>query len=70
LPELVAALAAIARLRAASRRCNGIALRSRPETSMTDPRLPDPNAELYAREPMRVVFALAALVLGLLAALH
>jgi len=32
---------------------------------------PDPlNDELYAREPMRVVFALSALLLGLLAALH
>ena len=31
---------------------------------------PDPNAELHTREPMRVVFALAALLLGLLAALH
>lgn len=30
----------------------------------------DPNAELHAREPMRVVFALAALLLGLLASLH
>ena len=29
-----------------------------------------PNDELYAREPMRVVFALSALLLGLLAALH
>ncbi len=29
-----------------------------------------PNDELYAREPMRVVFALTALLLGLLAALH
>ena len=37
---------------------------------MNDPSHPDPNAELYAREPMRVIFALAALVLGLLAALH
>jgi hypothetical protein len=31
---------------------------------------PDPNAELHAREPLRVVFALAALALGLLAMFH
>ncbi len=31
---------------------------------------PDPNAELHAREPMRVAFALAALVLGLIASIH
>ena len=31
---------------------------------------PDPNAELHTREPLRIVFALAALALGLLAALH
>jgi hypothetical protein len=31
---------------------------------------PDPNAELTAHEPLRIVFALAALLLGLLAALH
>ena len=34
-------------------------------------RTPNPsNDELYAREPMRIVFALSALLLGLLAALH
>lgn len=31
---------------------------------------PDPNAELHSREPLRIVFALTALVLGLLTALH
>ncbi len=31
---------------------------------------PDPNAELYSREPLRVVFALLALALGLLTAAH
>jgi|GEM_PF-1628563 hypothetical protein len=31
---------------------------------------PDPNAELHVREPLRIVFALAALLLGLLAAAH
>lgn len=31
---------------------------------------PDPNAELYTREPLRIVFALAALVLGLVAFLQ
>ncbi len=35
-----------------------------------NPDRPDPNAELHTREPMRVVFALAALLLGLLASLH
>lgn len=31
---------------------------------------PDPNAELHTREPLRILFALAALALGLLAAAH
>lgn len=31
---------------------------------------PDPDAELYAREPLRIVFALAALFLGLVATLQ
>jgi hypothetical protein len=35
-----------------------------------NPQRPDPNAELYAREPMRIAFAVVALLLGLLAALH
>ncbi len=30
----------------------------------------NPNDELYSREPMRIVFALSALLLGLLAAIH
>lgn len=34
------------------------------------PDCPDPNAELHAREPMRIVFALSALLLGLIAAIH
>jgi hypothetical protein len=36
---------------------------------MNTPR-PDPNAELHTREPLRILFALAALALGLLAAAH
>ena len=36
---------------------------------METPR-PDPNAELHTREPLRIAFALAALVLGFIAALH
>jgi len=31
---------------------------------------PDPNDELNTREPLRIIFALVALLLGLLAALH
>ena len=31
---------------------------------------PDPNAELHARERLRIVFALGSLLLGLLAAAH
>jgi hypothetical protein len=31
---------------------------------------PDPNAELHTREPLRIVFALGALLLGLIVALH
>lgn len=34
------------------------------------PERTDPNAELHTREPMRVVFALAALALGLIASMH
>ena len=30
---------------------------------------PDSNAELYTREPLRVIFALVALALGLLVSL-
>ncbi len=35
---------------------------------MTD--RPDPNAELATREPLRIAFAVAALLLGVLAMLH
>lgn len=35
-----------------------------------NPDRPDPNAELNSREPMRVVFALTALLLGLIAAIQ
>ena len=35
-----------------------------------NPNRPDPNAELHTREPLRIVFALAALLLGFIAALH
>ena len=35
-----------------------------------EPLRPDPNAELHARERLRVVFALGSLLLGLLAAAH
>lgn len=35
-----------------------------------DPRRPDPNAELHARERLRIAFALGSLLLGLLAAVH
>lgn len=31
---------------------------------------PDPNEELYTREPLRVVFALLALTLGFIVCLH
>jgi hypothetical protein len=39
------------------------------ETPMQTDR-PDPNSELATHEPLRIVFALAALLLGLIAALH
>lgn len=32
--------------------------------------LPDPNEELYSREPLRIIFALAALLLGFIVCLH
>jgi len=35
-----------------------------------EPLRPDPNAELHARERLRIVFALGSLLLGLLAAAH
>jgi hypothetical protein len=35
-----------------------------------DPLRPDPNADLHARDRLRVVFALGSLFLGLLAAAH
>lgn len=31
---------------------------------------PDPNEELYSREPLRIVFALVALALGFIVCLH
>ena len=31
---------------------------------------PDPDTELHTSEPLRIVFALAALVLGFIAAWH
>lgn len=34
------------------------------------PNRPAPDADLAAREPLRTAFAIAALVLGLIAALH
>lgn len=34
------------------------------------PNRPDPNDELLEREPLRIVFALTALLLGFLACLH
>lgn len=34
------------------------------------PQHPDPNAELHTREPLRIVFAIGALLLGLVAAMH
>lgn len=41
-------------------------------TATTDDRSqrPDPNAELHARERLRMVVALGALLLGFVAALH
>jgi hypothetical protein len=31
---------------------------------------PDPDSEFTTREPLRIVFALVALLLGLIAAMH
>jgi len=39
------------------------------ETKMKTER-PDPNAELNTSEPLRIVFALAALLLGVIVSLH
>lgn len=44
--------------------------RDPPRRFSMDTARPDPNAELHSREPLRIVFALTALVLGLLTALH
>jgi len=49
-------------------RCNGVAPTAEPHPMNTE--RPDPNAELYTREPLRVVFALLALALGLATALN
>jgi hypothetical protein len=53
-------------------RVPGVAVECDPghkETPMETKR-PDPNDELNTREPLRIIFALVALLLGLLAALH
>ena len=52
-----------------ARRDAAMAAPDRMETAM-DTERPDPNAELHARERLRIVFALGSLLLGLLAAAH
>ena len=68
MPELVARAAAATQSASFKARWNTFqaALRERPMKTER----PDPNAELAGREPLRIVFALAALLLGLIAAMH
>ena len=68
MPELVAALPAQARRASSARRLNAIQADAQENTMQAD--RPDPNAELHTREPLRIIFALVALLLGLIAALH
>jgi hypothetical protein len=67
LPELVGGPAAAAQSGCRKARLN--TLQAAKETAMNEER-PDPNTDLATREPLRTVFALAALLLGLIAALH
>jgi hypothetical protein len=68
LPELAGAMAASRRRPSPPRRCNASQPKSEDIPMMTD--RPDPNAELATREPLRIAFAVAALLLGVLAMLH
>ncbi|WP_220484936.1 hypothetical protein [Dokdonella fugitiva] len=68
MPELVAITARSGRRASSRRRCNEAAHRTGATTM--NPSRPDPNAELHARERLRIVFALGSLLLGLLAAVH
>jgi hypothetical protein len=68
LTELVAGMPAGALRRCSSSRWN--TFQPRRWSFAMDPKHDNPNDELYVREPMRIVFALSALLLGLLAALH
>jgi len=68
LTQLVAATPARARLRRSPPRWN--TSQPRRWSFAMDPKPANPNDELYSREPMRIVFALSALLLGLLAAIH
>jgi len=68
LPELVGAPAACAQSASFKERWNTFQ-RTTGENTMNTER-PDTNAELSTHEPLRIVFALAALLLGLLAAIH
>jgi hypothetical protein len=55
------------RLAARLMRCNG-AVPNHEANMKTN--LPDPNAELYTREPLRIAFAVLALILGVVVSLH
>jgi hypothetical protein len=68
LPQLVGSVPDRGRRPPTRTRCNAFA-RATKETPM-EPLRPDPNAELHARERLRIVFALGSLLLGLLAAAH
>lgn len=68
LPELVGAAAARAQSASFKERWNTFQ-RDTGELTMKTER-PDDDAELSTHEPLRIVFALSALLLGLLAAIH
>lgn len=69
MPELIASRAAKARRQGSTWEWNAIQAAHEGENEMNTDR-PDPNAELHTREPLRIVFAIAALLLGVIASLH
>jgi len=68
LPELVGVRPARAQSASFKERWNTFHAQPGEPTMKTE--RPDTNAELSTHEPLRIVFALSALLLGLLAAIH
>jgi hypothetical protein len=68
LTELVGARAATAQSASLQLRWN--TFQTAPMELPMNTERPDPESELTTREPLRIVFALVALLLGLIAAMH